>query len=114
MVLRAAASCLRKTSCRSSRLYMFFRREFAVFLSVDHSLRSLGVPLPLQRNPGSGAFNLAEIALGEFDISCRHVFLQAMELRRSWNRNDPRLLGQEPGECDLGGRRVLALSDAAE
>ena len=42
------------------------------------------------------------------------VLLQAMQLRRPRDRHDPRLLGQEPGECDLGGRRVLPSGDAAE
>src|SRR5260370_27198582 len=37
-----------------------------------------------------------------------------MKLCRPWNRHDPGFLSQKPGQCDLGGRRVLALSDAAE
>jgi hypothetical protein len=37
-----------------------------------------------------------------------------MQLGRPWNRYDPGLLREEPGERDLGGRRLLALGDAAE
>ena len=35
-----------------------------------------------------------------------------MQLRRPWDWHDPRLLGQEPGERNLGRRCVLALSNA--
>ena len=35
-------------------------------------------------------------------------------LRRAWDRDDPRLLGQQPGERDLRGRRFLPFPDAAE
>src|ERR1019366_6951373 len=93
---------------------LLLKPSSAVFLAVNHSLRGFGVPLPLQRNLGSGACDLAEIPLGEFDGGRRNVLLQAMQLRRSWNRHDPRLLGQKPGECDLGRRRVFTLCDAAE
>ena len=37
-----------------------------------------------------------------------------MQLRRSWNGNDPRLLCQQPGECNLRRRHFLALGDPAE
>src|SRR5258708_29745188 len=43
-----------------------------------------------------------------------NVLLQAMRLRRARDGNNPWPLGQQPGERDLGGRRVLALRDAAE
>jgi hypothetical protein len=82
--------------------------------AVDQALRALGVPSSLHRNLGGGAFDLPEIAMGEFDGGRRDVFLQAMQLRRPWNRYDPGLLGQQPGECNLGRRRLLALSNVAE
>src|SRR5207248_6286298 len=44
----------------------------------------------------------------------RDVLPQAVQLRGAGNRHDPGLLGEEPGERDLGGRRILALRDAAE
>src|SRR6185295_4078102 len=82
--------------------------------AVDHSLRALGVPSPLHRDLGRGAIDVAEIALGELDGGRRDVLLQAMLLRGARYRHDPGLLGEEPSERDLGGRRALALSDAAE
>ena len=33
------------------------------------------------------------------------VFLQAMQLRGAWNRNNPRLLSKQPGKRDLSGCR---------
>ena len=65
------------------------------------------VDVETQRHPS--------IAGRHFDLDggCRNVFLQAVQLRRPWDRHDPRLLGQEPGECDLRRRRALTLRDAA-
>ena len=34
-----------------------------------------------------------------------------MQFRRAWDRNNPGLLGQQPGERDLGRCRVLPLSN---
>ena len=35
------------------------------------------------------------------------ILLQTVQLRGAGDRHDPRLLGQQPGERDLGGRRAL-------
>ena len=37
-----------------------------------------------------------------------------MQFRRAWDRNDPGLLRQQPGERDLGRRRILSLCDLAK
>src|SRR5208282_461444 len=37
-----------------------------------------------------------------------------MQLRGAWDRNNPRLLGEEPSERDLGRCRILPFCDAAE
>jgi hypothetical protein len=34
-----------------------------------------------------------------------------MQFRSAGDRHDPRLLGEQPGERDLGGRRALTLRD---
>src|SRR6266849_3820761 len=47
----------------------------------------------------------------------RHLendFQEAMQLRRAWNWNNPRLLGQQPRERDLSRCRFLPFCDAAE
>ena len=50
----------------------------------------------------------------QLDVCCCDVFLQPLELRRAGDRHDPRLLGEQPGDCDLCRRRTLPLCDAAE
>src|SRR5712692_4227965 len=92
--------------CEPLRL-MFSISNHPCRTAVDHPLCGLGVPGPLHRDLGRGAFDVAEIALGELDGGRRDVLLQAMPLRRPGNRHDPGLLGQQPGERDLGGRRAL-------
>src|SRR5262249_19149368 len=42
------------------------------------------------------------------------VLLETVELRRARDRNDPRLLGEEPRERDLGGRGLLLAADPPE
>ena len=59
--------------------------------------------MSLHRDLRSRVFDIAEIALGEFDGGRPDVLLQAMQLRRAWNWDDPGLLSKQPRECDLGG-----------
>src|SRR4029077_8396107 len=41
-------------------------------------------------------------------------FLQAVQLCGAWDRNDARLLSQQPRERDLSRRRLLAFCDFSE
>ncbi len=50
----------------------------------------------------------------QFDCRGSDVLFEAMQLRGARDRNDPRLLREQPGERDLSGSRFLALRDAAE
>ena len=50
---------------------------------------------------------------GKFDCNGSDVLFQSMQLRRARDRNDPRLLGQQPGERDLGRRRLLLFRELA-
>src|SRR5208282_5232948 len=50
----------------------------------------------------------------QFYGSPADVFLKTMELRGTGYRNDPGLLGEEPGDCDLGGGCVFRGCDLAE
>jgi len=68
----------------------------------------------LDRDLRSGAVDLAEIVGREFDVGRCDVLLEAAELRGAWDRNDPRLLGEQPGERDLRGGRLLPFGDLAE
>ncbi len=54
------------------------------------------------------AADLAEIIGRKVDASRADVLLKPMELGGAGNRNDPRFLGQQPGERDLRRCRLLA------
>ena len=58
--------------------------------AVHRDLRGSGIDL-LRSSGVSGSCTRAE------------VLVQAVELRRAWNRNDPRLLREEPRQCELSG-----------
>jgi hypothetical protein len=45
--------------------------------------------------------DIAVIAFGELYVGCAQVFFQPVQLRSSWNRNDPRFLRQQPGNGNL-------------
>src|SRR5262249_27355853 len=62
---------------------------------------------PLHRDLGSCAIDLAEVNGCQFDVNCPEVLFEAMQLRSAWDGDDPRLLGQQPRERDLSGRRLL-------
>src|SRR5512147_1249767 len=55
-----------------------------------------------------------EILGRKFDGSRPDVLLETVELRGTWDGNDPRLLGQQPSERDLSGCRLLPFGDLAE
>ena len=58
--------------------------------------------------------DLAEIVGSELDLRGGDVLGQAVQLGGTRDRDEPRLLRQNPGECDLGGCRVLALGDLGQ
>ena len=55
--------------------------------------------------------DLIKILRHQLERSGADVLLQSMYLRRSWNRNDPRLLREQPGQCDLCGTSILSSGD---
>jgi hypothetical protein len=86
----------------------------AVSSKAGHSLQMFGVASPLHRDLRGGAFDLAQIVAGERDGRRADVLIKTMELRRAGDRRDPRLLREEPGERDLGGRRLFLRRDVGE
>src|SRR6516164_6048672 len=70
--------------------------------------------MSLHRNLRSCVFDVAKIALGEFNGGCPDVFLKPMQLRGAWNWDDPGLLTEDPRQCDLGRRCLLPLSNLAD
>lgn len=82
--------------------------------ATRHLLQLFGVSRPLYCDFGGGVIDVPQILGCEFDGGCPDVLLQAMQLCGAWNGDDPRLLSQQPGKCDLSGRCLLLLCDAAK
>ena len=72
------------------------------------------VTIPLHGDLGEGAVDLAEIVGGQFDRRRAEVLFEPMQLRGSGDRNDPRLLRQQPSERDLSRGRLLSRRDFAK
>lgn len=63
---------------------------------------------------GGGGVDFGEVGWGELDVGGGYVFLQAVELGGAGDGDHPGLLGEDPGEGDLGGGGVVALGDGFE
>src|SRR4051794_13617590 len=72
------------------------------------------VTSPLHTDLCSGTFYVAEILTCELYCCCADVLVEAVQLGRAGNRNDPRLLRQQPGKRDLAGRSALSLCDVLQ
>src|SRR5438034_8132289 len=73
--------------------------------------KGFGVSRPLHRDLRGSALDVAQIVGRELDGSGSDVLLQAMQLRGTRDGNDPRVLGKQPGECDLSRCRLLSFCD---
>src|SRR5689334_18379807 len=76
-------------------------------------LQCLRVTSSMYGDPGGCSFQLPKILACEFDGSGSEVLLQPMQLRRARNWNNPWLLSQQPGKCNLSRRCFLLLSERA-
>ena len=74
-------------------------------------LQGFGVPRALDRNLRGGVVDFAEVVRRERDGNGSDVLVEALPLPGAGDGHDPRLLGQQPGERDLGGCRLLPLGD---
>ena len=70
------------------------------------------IAFTLHVDVGRGGGDFAKIIRRELDVKRAKVFLQAGELGRAGDGDDPGLLRQQPGECDLRRGRVLLPADA--
>ena len=76
-------------------------------LSVGHPLKLLGIPVALNGNLGGRANQFMEIVRREFNASRPDVLLQSLQSCGAGDRDDPRLLGKQPGERHLSGFSML-------
>jgi chorismate mutase len=82
--------------------------------AIDPLLQMLRIAGALYRDLGNRTLDVVEIVGGEFDASRSDVLVEAVQLRGTGDRNDPRLLGKQPGDRDLGTRHPLLGCDFAE
>ena len=92
------------------------RREASIELAIwrccapratGWSLEVFGIAGSLDGDLGGGVLDLAEIVGGECDVGGADVLLQALKPPGAGDRHDPGLLGEQPGEGDLGGVACL-------
>src|SRR4051794_23023323 len=74
-------------------------------LPIDQSLRGFGIASALDGDPGRGLFDIAKVRIAKLDRSRAEVLFEPVQFRGPWNRHDPGLLREQPGECDLGRSR---------
>src|SRR2546423_9751081 len=67
---------------------------------AGHSLELFGIPIPLYRDRCNGTFDLPQIVGRESDGKCADILIEALKLAGARDGNDPRLLGEQPSECD--------------
>src|SRR5450755_7226 len=82
--------------------------------SLGFMLASPLVAVSQNRDVGNGTVDLPQIAFGKIDLDRADVLLQALDLAAARNRNDPRLLSEQPGERDLRWRRLFLRSDPSQ
>src|SRR5271157_3326783 len=69
---------------------------------------------PLHLDLCEGAVDPAEVLRRQFDVDRSKVLLQTFPLPRPGDRNDPRLLGEQPCQRGLGRCRIVPRRDTAE
>jgi hypothetical protein len=74
----------------------------------------LRIARALHRNLRGCAFDLANIFASQLDVRRADILFQALQLRCARDRNDPRLLRQQPRERDLRWRRFFSRRDPRE
>jgi len=77
-------------------------------------LQVLGIPSPLHRDSRGGTIDVPKIVRRKFDRNCSAVLIQAFQLARTRDRNNPRFLGKQPGKCYLSRCRLLLFCDLSQ
>src|SRR5207244_12310454 len=75
---------------------------------LQHSLRQ---PLSRHVDPGRGLLDLAQVGRCQLQVHGAKILLEARQFLRARNRDNPRLLREQPRERDLRRRRAFPLRD---
>src|SRR5271165_2960261 len=82
--------------------------------AADEGFELLWVARPLDRDLGGGSLDVAQVLGRQLDGDGTQVLGETTGLGGAGDRDDPRLLGEQPRQRDLCGRGVLAGGDLAE
>src|SRR4051812_1060685 len=82
--------------------------------SPNEACVSFRVTRALRMKLRSTLVDLGEIFGRKLQCRAAQVLVEALELGRAGDRNDPRLLREQPGERDLCWRGALSRRDRAE
>ena len=82
--------------------------------AVDHLLHRWAVALADDLDAGGGVVELRQLIGGQVEVGGGEVLLEAMELGGAGDRHVRRVLGEDPGERHLGGRRAVLVGVAAD
>jgi len=105
LVLNAGACCTQTTHAPMVKM--------PLIASSDVLLLS-GPSTPLHRDLGGRCIDLMAFVGSAFDCGCAQVLVKTRQLSRAWDRDDPRLLGEQPSERDLSRRGILPGCKMAE
>src|ERR1700693_1608892 len=78
-------------------------------LSIDQFLQFFRIPFPLHRDLRRCGLQLPEIVGRQLDRNRSDVLFEPVQLRRTRDGHERRLLRKQPSERDLRGRRFLLL-----
>lgn len=84
------------------------------FSASCHLFQLFGVTSALHSDLRGGEVDLTKIVGREVKDDRSDILVQTMQLRGARNGNDPRLLGEQPGERDLGWSRLFPLANFRE
>src|SRR5690349_3500336 len=82
--------------------------------AARQSLVGLGVARTMNLDARRLVIELAQVVGRECDVDGAEILLEAMQLRRAGDRDDPRPLGEQPGEGDLRRRRAVCGGEPGE
>src|SRR5207253_6147972 len=83
-------------------------------LTVRELKHCFGQSLPFHANLRGGFIDAVKIVSRQLYVDRREILLEALDFLGPRNRDDPRLLGKQPRQRDLRGRRALFLRHALE
>src|SRR5579862_4219897 len=72
------------------------------------------IAVALHLDVSQGIANLAQILAAQLERRSPNVFRQSLHFGRTGDRYDPRLLREQPGQCDLGGSGILRRGNRGE